>query len=239
MSYSVNQLITNAFYLSKVRSKDFQDVGGDDITVGLDIFNKVLNGMNFNQKMIPYYKEYVTTAVIGQEMYFIPQLVLPLSLTFNMTTVRFATSTISRREYHSTTRIDGIIALPFTNTFERCLNGSNLFVQFLPADTYVFKIWGKFGLDSVTVADLPTDLLATYELTYIDYLEMLTAKRICAYYGVAVNPDVQFFLDELSSNVNDMNVIDLTSQKINFYSDKTQLNWAEMNLSHGFTPASW
>ena len=66
MSYSVNQLITNAFYLSKVRSKDFQTVGGDDITVGLDIFNKVLGGMNFNQKMIPYYKEYVTTAVIGQ-----------------------------------------------------------------------------------------------------------------------------------------------------------------------------
>ena len=41
MAYSVNKLITNAFYLSKVRSKDFQTVGGDDIAVGLDLLNEI------------------------------------------------------------------------------------------------------------------------------------------------------------------------------------------------------
>ena len=56
MSYTVNQLITNAFSLSKVRSMDFQNVTGSDITIGLDLLNKVLAGMNFNQKMIPFYK---------------------------------------------------------------------------------------------------------------------------------------------------------------------------------------
>ena len=146
MSYSVNKLITNAFYLSKVRSKDFQTVGGDDITVGLDLLNEVLSETSINTKMIPYYKEYVTAAVIGQEMYFIPYLVEPFSLTFNDTTIRYATTQLSRREYHSTTRIDGVIALPFDVSFERVKGGCNMYVQFLPADTYPFKIWGKFAL---------------------------------------------------------------------------------------------
>ena len=234
--YTVNQLITNAFYLSKVRSKDFQDVGGDDITVGLDLLNKVLAGMNFNQKMIPFYKEYKFNAVVGEGKYFIPQLMLPLTVTFNMQVVRFATTTLGRAKFHGRTIIEGIHALPFENTFERCLNGCNFYVQFLPCEDFEFKIWGKFGFDSVTVADLPTDLLLTYELAYIDYLEMLTAKRICAYYGVEITPAVQFFLDEISANVNDCNVIDLTPKNVNLYERHGQLNWVTAQLSHGFEP---
>lgn len=236
MSYTVNKLITNAFYLSKVRSKDFQDVVGEDIAVGLDCFNKVLAGMTANQKMIPFYQEYVFPAVIGQEKYFIPKLVLPLTLTFNMQVVRFATTNLGRAKYHGKTRVDGLIALPFEHTFEKCLGGSNLYVQLLPAENYIFKVWGKFGLDAVTTGDLISDLLLTYDLFYIDYLEMLTAKRICAYYGVAVNPDVQFFLDEISANVNDQNYLDLEPVKTNLYSTEIYPNWVQIQLSRGFTP---
>jgi len=55
MSYSVNKLITSAFYLSKVRSQDFQNIGGDDISVGLDLLNEVLSETSINTKMIPYF----------------------------------------------------------------------------------------------------------------------------------------------------------------------------------------
>ena len=237
MAYSVNTLITNAFYLSKVRSKDFQTVGGSDIAVGLDLFNKVLSQTSINTKMIPYYTEYDISAVIGQEIYFIPNLVEPMSLTFNMTTVRYATCPMSRREYHATTRIDGIIALPFNVTFERLLGGCNMYVQFLPADTYPFKIWGKFALEQVTVADLPNDLTTTYDTWYIDYLEHWTAKRICNYYGVPINPEVQMIIDQVSANVNDMNPIDLTTRKLDMYDDKNAINWAQTNLGKGFTTA--
>lgn len=236
MSYSLNQCITNAFYLSKVRSKDFQQIDGDDITVGLDLFNKVLAGMDSNQKMIPYYSEYEFPAIIGQEKYFIPKLVLPLTLTFNMQVVRFGTTNIGRKKYHGKTRVDGLIALPFEHTFERCLGGSNLFVQLLPCEPFLFKVWGRFGLENVTVADLTSDLLLTFDLWYIDYLEMLTAKRICAYYGVEVNQSVQFFLDEISANVNDQNYIDLEPEKTNLYSTELYPNWVQIQLSRGFTP---
>jgi hypothetical protein len=124
--YTVNKLITNAFYLSKVRSKDFQTVGGDDITVGLDLLNEVLSELCINTKMIPYYTEYVTNAVVGQEEYFIPNLVEPFSITFNMDTVRYATSQLSRREFHGTTRIDDVTALPFNTRMERTVDVSSV-----------------------------------------------------------------------------------------------------------------
>ena len=237
MSYSVNELITNAFYLSKVRSKDFQTVGGDDITVGLDLLNKVLADTSANTRMIPYYKEYITAAVIGQEKYFIPGLVEPFSLTFNMTTIRYATTDLSRRQFHSTTRIDGVIALPFNCSFERVLDGCNMYVQYLPAETYPFKIWGKFALEDLTSADLPVDLRLSYDLWYIDYLENATAKRICNYYGVPIDQGIQEILNNVAANVNNMNVLDLTSQKLNLYDDKNGLGWAQVNLGRGFCPA--
>jgi len=248
MSYSVNKLITNAFYLSKVRSKDFQTVGGDDIAVGLDLFNKVLSQTSANTRMIPYYSEVTVAAVIGQEKYFIPNLVEPFSLTFNMTTVRYATNQLSRREFHSTTRIDGVVALPFNVSFERChgsyvvggvtkyVSGCDMYVQYLPADIYPFKIWGKFGLDQVTTADLPNDLTTIYDIWYIDYLEHCLTKRICNYYGVPINPEVQAIIEQISANVNDMNPIDLTSRRLNVYGDKNGLGWASVNLGRGFEP---
>ena len=312
MAYSVNKLITNAFYLSKVRSKDFQTVGGDDIAVGLDLFNKILSSHSANTKMIPFYKETTFNAIIGQEKYFIPFLVEPLSLTFNMTTVRYATNKLSRRRYHATTRIDDVLSLPFNASFERVLGGCDLYVQYLPSDTYPFKVWGKFALDlvssiesativnagtgyqvgdilslvnipsgnngkikvlsvgssgeiltyvitsagsnyasgvtyatsggtgtnatfSVVSTDLTTDLINIYEIWYIDYLEHLTAKRICNYYGVPMNPEIQQVIDKISANINNMNPIDLSPQKINFYDDKRTI----VNLGNGFTPINY
>ncbi len=235
MAYSVNKLITNAFYLSKVRSKDFQTVGGDDITVGLDLLNEILSETSINTKMIPYYKQYTTAAVIGQELYFIPYLVEPFSLTFNDTTVRYATTQLSRREYHSTTRIDGVIALPFNVSFERTIGGCNMYVQFLPADTYPFKIWGKFALSALTMGDLPDDLLTTYDLFYIRYLRYLLAQEICNYYGVPFNLELKAVSDRIAANLNDMNPIDLTTRKLDLYDDKNSINWAQVNLGKGFT----
>jgi hypothetical protein len=235
MSYSVNKLITNAFYLSKVRSKDFQTVGGDDIAVGLDLLNEVLSETSINTKMIPYYREYITAAVIGQEKYFIPYLVEPFSLTFNDTTVRYATTQLSRREYHSTTRIDDVIALPFDVSFERTTGGCNMYVQFLPADTYPFKIWGKFALSLLTTGQLPQDLLLTYDLFYIRYLRYLLAQEICNYYGVPFNAELKAVSDRIAGNLNDMNPIDLTTRKLDLYDDKNAINWAQVNLGKGFT----
>ena len=239
MAYSANKLITTAFYLSSVRSKDFMNVGGDDISVGLDLLNKVLAGASANTRMIPYYKEYETPALIGVEKYFIPGLVEPLSMTFNMGPVRFSTSRITRQKYHGTSRIDGVISLPTTCSFERRLNGSDMYVQFLPADNYPFKIWGKFALDSITFGGehgLDSDLSLVYDLWYIDYLENLLAKRLCSFYGQPMNPEIQNTLNTIAANINDMNPLDMSSGKINRYDDTPVFNWITEQLSNGYIP---
>ena len=234
MSYSVNKLITSAFYLSKVRSQDFQNIGGDDISVGLDLLNEVLSETSINTKMIPYFSSVTIPAIIGQEKYFIENLVEPFSLTFNDTTIRYATTQLSMREFHSTTRIDGVIALPFDVTFTLSLGGCDMYVQFLPADTYPFIIWGKFALSLLTVGQLPQDLLATYDMFYIRYLRYLLAQEICNYYGVSFNSELKAVSDRIAANLNDKNPIDLTTRKLNLYDDKNAINWAQVNLGKGF-----
>lgn len=234
MSYSVNKLITSAFYLSKVRSQDFQNVGGEDISVGLDLLNEVLSETSINTKMIPYFSSVTIPAVIGQEKYFIENLVEPFSLTFNDTTIRYATTQLSMREFHSTTRIDGVIALPFDVTFTLSLGGCDMYVQFLPADTYPFIIWGKFALSLITMGQLPQDLLATYDMFYIRYLRYLLAQEICNYYGVSFNAELKAVSDRIAANLNDKNPIDLTTRKLNLYDDKNAINWAQVNLGKGF-----
>lgn len=238
MPYSVNKLITNAFYLSKVRSKDFQTVGGDDIAVGLDLLNEVLAETSINTRMIPYYKEKIVTAIIGQELYFIQYLVEPFSLTFNDNVIRYATSQLSRREFHSTTRIDGINAYPFDVSFERVTDGCNMYVQFLPAAPFVFKIWGKFALSLLTTGQLTQDLLVSYDLFYIRYLRYLLAQEICNYYGTPFSAELKAVSDRISANLNDMNPIDLTTRKLDLYDDKNSINWAQVNLGKGFTPSN-
>jgi len=235
MSYSVNKLITSAFYLSKVRSQDFQNLGGDDISVGLDLLNEVLSETSINTKMIPYFSSVTIPAVIGQEKYFIENLVEPFSLTFNDTTIRYATTQLSMREFHSTTRIDGVIALPFDVTFTLSLGGCDMYVQFLPADTYPFIVWGKFALSLLTIGQLPQDLLATYDMFYIRYLRYLLAQEICNYYGVSFNAELKAVSDRIAANLNDKNPIDLTTRKLNLYDDKNAINWAQVNLGKGFT----
>lgn len=209
---------------------------GADITRGLDLMNSVLSATSSNTKMIPYYSEYTFNAVIGQEKYFIPNLMEPFSATFMDSVVRYATFDKSRREFHSTTKIYGIEAYPFDTSFERCLNGCNLYMYFLPCKAFPFHVWGKFGLEAVTVDDLTTDLLLTYDRWYCDYLCHVLVKRICNFYGMSISPEVQNIIDQISNNVADMNVIDLSSRKIDLYNQRNQLSWAQINIGKGFEP---
>ena len=54
------------------------------------------------------------------------------------------------REFHSTTRIDGVIALPFDVTFTLSLGGCDMYVQFLPADTYQWIYFPGYVANSST-----------------------------------------------------------------------------------------
>lgn len=235
MAYTVTELITRAYYLSQVVSRELEQVSGQQLNDGLVYLNALLSLKSAHTRVIPYYQEYDFTAVIGQEEYFVPNLVAPETLTFNIGPVRYSTMPSSRRPYFGAGRVDNITSLPFNWHFERVLNGSNIFLYFLPDQAYPIKIWGKFGFVNVTLNE---DLLTVYDEYYIDYLRYRLALRICSEYGIPMQPQTMDELRELEEAVTDVSPPDLTLSKISCLQGSTGINWGDVNLGRGWRPGN-
>ena len=177
MPYTARELINRAYYLSGIVSRKFQSVSGDQATDGLGLLNETLATEGISGDLIPYYKEYSLTAVVGQEKYFIPGLIQPETFTFNIGPVRYSTEYKQRRKYFATPRQDNIQSLPYEWHIERVLNGADLYIYFKPNTAYPMKLWGKFKLDEIT--DLCDDLLLVYDRFYLKYLTYALASEIC------------------------------------------------------------
>lgn len=234
MPYLASQLITNAYYISGVVSRNLETVDGQQMNDGLSYLNSILAFKSVDLKMIPYFSEYQTTLTAGTEMYFVPNLLEVETVTFNIADLRYQMQPTSRRKYFGAGRVDNISSLPFQWHMERTLNGANIFIYFLPQGNYVMKIWGKFGLDSV--ASLFTDLAQTYDLFYIEYLKFALAEYICLENLIEMQPQAKAKLQEYIYKLIDVSPIDLTVSKISTLSNKPGLNWGDVNLGLGWRP---
>jgi hypothetical protein len=234
MPFLARELITQSYYLSGIVSRQFQTVSGDQITDGLFLLNVLLFNKVTDQNAIPYFKEYTLNAVIGQEKYFIPDLIDIQSFTFNVGTVRYSTLIRGRRAYFGSARVDDIRTLPFSWHMERTQGGSNLYLYFLPADTYPLKIWGKFGFDDVT---LDTDMSTTYELYYLNFLRYELAEEICADNNIMLQPQVSKKLMMLRQKIITLSPKDLSIQKFSTLQKGTSINYADVNVGKGWRPS--
>lgn len=235
MAYTVTELITRAYYLSQVVSRELETVTGQQLEDGLVYLNALLSLKSAYSRTVPYFRQYDFNAVIGQETYFVENLVQPETLTFNIGPVRYSTMPQARRQYFGSGRVDNINSLPFNWHFERVLNGCNIYLYFKPADTYPIHIWGKFGFTNVT---LNQDLLLTYDEFYIDYLRYRLAKRICSEYGIPMQPEALRELNELEESVTDISPPDLTLGKVSTLQGDTGMTWGDINLGRGWRPGN-
>jgi hypothetical protein len=235
MAYTVTDLITRAYYLSQVVSRELQTVTGQQLDDALIWLNALLSLKSAYSRVIPYFQEYDFNAVIGQEEYFIPELVQPETLTFNIGPVRYSTMPQSRRPYFGSGRVDNITSLPFNWHFERVLGGSNIFLYFLPSDNFPIKIWGKFGFTNVTFNQ---DLLLTYDEYYIDYLRYRLALRICSEYGIPMQPQAMDELRELEEAMTDVSPPDMSLSKVSTLQGETGINWGDINIGRGWRPGN-
>lgn len=235
MAYTVTELITRAFYLSQVISRELEQVSGQQLEDGLLWLNALLSLKSAHSRLIPYYNEYEFDAVVGQEKYFVPNLVQPETLTFNIGPVRYSTMPVSRRPYFGAGRVDNITSLPFNWHFERLLGGSDVYLYFVPDNTYPIKIWGKFGFDNVAFGE---DLLLTYDEYYIDYLRYRLALRICSEYGIPMQPQAMDELTELEEAITDVSPPDLTLTKVSSLQGDTGINWGDINIGRGWRPGN-
>ncbi|NHJ41456.1 MAG: hypothetical protein FK731_15605 [Asgard group archaeon] len=231
---TARQLITNAYYLSGVVSKDFQTVKGDQLNEGLGLLNDILSVRALDTKRIPFFKEYDLTAVVGQEKYFIPGLLIAETFVFYIGDVRYSTHVHNRDKYFGSSRPENIRSLPYSYHIERVKDGSDLYVYFLPNSAYPMKIWGKFGLDEVTSVD--ENLSVVYERNYLTYLRYLLAEYICTEYNVTMQPNVAKKLKDLEKDVTWISPLDLSMNVISTLSEADYPNWADVNIGGGWRP---
>jgi hypothetical protein len=234
MAYTARQLITRAFFLSGIVGREVQTVSGAQLSVGLDLLNSLLAVKGGNSSLIPYYKQYTFNAIIGQEKYFIPQLIIPSTLTFNIGSVRYSSTPMDRDFYFGAPKSENIASLPFSCHFERCLNGCNIYLTFTPADTYPMKIWGKFSFDTLT-DDENTDLELTYEPGYLEYLRFALAESVCFDYSIAFSDYSERKLRELEKQWRNVSPPDLVTQKLSTFQPKSITNYGNVNLGRGWT----
>ena len=227
MSYTALQLITRAYYLSQVVARQLQTVDGEQASDGLYLLNELLDVKSSDLHLIPYFSEYIFDTVQGQEEYFVPNLVYTDSATFNIGVVRYSMIDLSRKGYFSTPRVDNVESLPFSYRIERCLNGSNIFFYFVPADTYTIKLWGKFSLTDVT---LTTDLSLTYDAFYIAYLRYGLAKKICEEWGATFPDAAMAEFQRIEKKLLMISPADLSIQKRTYFSRQPSLDWQLCNI---------
>lgn len=235
MAYTVTKLITNAWYLSGIVSRDLETVSGDQISDGLDLLNAVLAIKTANRRLIPYFTQYMLNAVPNQEVYFIPNLINAETLTFNIGPVRYSMQWLDRKKYFGTGRVDNISSLPFDWHVERTKGGANLYLYFLPDSNYPLIIWGKFSLAMLT--NLQQDLSLTLDAFYIEYLRYALAEYMCSEYNINLQPQSQQKLNEYEEIITDISPIDLSVSKTSTLQRHQGLNWGDINIGRGWRPS--
>jgi len=232
MPYLAQTLINKSWYLTGIVSRELQTVSGEQINEGLELLNFVIADKAYDKEFIPYFTEYLLTAVVGQEKYFIPNLVEIETFTFNINNVRFASYQVGRKEYFGDPRVDSIESLPFKWHVERTVGGSNLYLYFLPSDTFPLKIWGKFSFANAT---LSTDLLTVFDEYYVNYLKYETAAYIANEYCVPLQPQVASVLEAMRNKIRQQSPMDLTLTKKSRFGKDQGTMWGLVNLSRGWT----
>jgi hypothetical protein len=116
---------------------------------------------------------------------------------------------------------------------ERTLDGTDVYMYFVPSQIFKMKIWGKFGLNSV---DLTTNMSDFYDLYYIEYLRYALAKYICAEFGNTFPDASQLELDRMEKKIMDVSPPDLSIQNLNYFGNSPGLDWQIINLSGGWLP---
>lgn len=216
--YKATQLITRAYYLANIRSRELEEVTGAEVSDGLELLNAILNRYGFLTRLDPYETEYNFDMVAGTKRYFIPGLAEPTTITFNLDTLRIPSTMISFKSFYGGYRAEDLKSLPFTCTVVRKKGGADLDFYFVPEQAYPVTIWGKFFPAEVT---LDTDLSLSFESSYIDYFRYLLARKLCDEFSKQTPAGVEREIQRYEAQLMDVQPLDLTTQRVSAFPGKT------------------
>jgi len=234
MAYTANQLITDAYYLANIVSRDFETPTGSNISDGLRFLNELITDKDIDSSLVPYSSKYTFTATTGTSEFFIPDLIYAETFTFFINGTRYQTRNQQRQDFFGSFRQVNIESLPFNWHTERELDGARLFLYFIPSQDFPCEIWGQFRLQEVTLFQ---NLNLTYEKFYTNFLKYELAVRLCKEFGYNAPPLVLEQLKNYYQVINaKSNTYDLKMQKLSTLSGGSAINYAIINLSGGWIP---
>lgn len=232
MAYTTNQLISNAYYGSGIVSRGFETVTGQQESDGLIFLNDIIGDKTVQSGLIPYYEKYDFTAVVGQEKYYIENLINVDTFTFFIDSVRYQTTWQARREYFGSSRADSIQSLPGAWHLEREFGGASMYIYFKPDTDYPLTIWGQFRLSEVALGQ---DLSLTLDRFYINYLKFELMVRLCDEYNYTVPMGVarqwRQYVNEISKK---SGPLDVQMQKISSLQQRGSINYGQVNIGKGW-----
>ena len=234
MAYPTQLLIANAYYTSNIVSRDFETVSVPQIADGLGILNDLIGDKTIEERYIPYSRNYTLTTAVGDDTYFIPDLIDVDTYTFFIGSVRYQTKNQHRNQFFGSGRNVNITSLPFIWHSERRVGGADLYVFPVPSQAFPVEIWGTFALSEVTQFQ---DLSLTLDRFYINYLKYELAVRLCNEFGynvpARVEKQLQTYYQVIGKQSSPM---DLTQSKISTLGNTQGINWGYVNLGRGYTP---
>lgn len=230
---NVTQLVNYAWILTGVVARDLEEVSGSQAADGLFWLNQILSEIAITGRYIPYYSYIQVPLVVGQEQYFLPNVVEIDTANFYIDTVRYMMLQDNRRHYFGAPRVDNVNALPYQYYWERVVGGSNIFLYFPPQGNYLMKVKCLQMLSDVTEM---TNLDLTYDKFYQSFLMYMLASRLADWYKIALPPATQTQLSAFMKNVANLNPMDLTCYKTCTYSTTNSLSYAQANIGRGFVP---
>ena len=234
MAYTVNELVSGAFYASGIVSREFETVSGAQLSDGINWLNEVINEKVVDMDMIPYETTASLDLIAGTEEYFITDLIKIDTLTFTIDSVRFPVQKMARDQYFTMVRSNSTTSLPVMYYMERELGGARLYVYFNPSEAYTCEIKGIYRLSEVAEGD---DLSLTLDTFYTTYLRYALSQKICDEYAMQVPGGVQAQLNKYQALISKRSrPLDLHIRKISSLGTNRSGNWAWANLFTGYTP---
>ncbi len=231
MPYLASNLISDAYYLSGIVSREFETPTGAQMSDGLRLLNNVLQDRTVDEATIPYTSKYTFPAVAGTSEYLIPGLIDIDVFTFYINSLRYQTRNQQRQDFFGSFRPTNIQSLPWNWHFEREFSGGKLYLYFVPDVAYPLEIWGSFRLSSVTEFQ---DLSLTLDQFYTNFLQFLLAERLCQFNSYNVPRDVAMQLERYYKWIgNNTNIMDLRMQKLSSLSGGAAINYGIVNLANG------
>lgn len=248
--YTVNQLITKAYYLAGITARGLETLEDYQINDGLERLNAFLAMRSADIGLIPYYQTYTFPAVIGQEKYAIRDLVAADVVTFTLDSnqsgaqnVRFSMTKVDRAPYLGVSRPIGIASIPNQWMINRTNTGSDLYFYFSPGQAMQFTVEGLFSLTSVALnQDLNAISIVSPDTTvtsafYHEFMLYGLAELICEFNSLITPGAVSKRYKEYYNTIMGVSPMDWATRKTSFFSGRAGINYMyARDGSNGMVP---